>query len=131
MSEFITEDMNKLLLVKKTLIGLTTIALICFYYAVNPSANYFGPVCALKSASGFQCWGCGGQRALHELLHGNFHKAFDLNALVFPVLILCAYVLYAELFSHQPSYRLLKRKEIQISAIILIAGFTFFRNIAG
>lgn len=37
------------------------------------------PGCFFKSATGFDCPGCGMTRATHASLHGDFGKAFGLN----------------------------------------------------
>jgi hypothetical protein len=63
------------------------------------------------------------------LLHGNVSKAFHLNALVFPVTLLGCYTVLAEITQLQPTYNLLRQRSIQLSAAILVAGFTIFRNI--
>ncbi|MBN8622456.1 MAG: DUF2752 domain-containing protein [Flavobacteriales bacterium] len=42
----------------------------------------FFPSCPFKSLTGFDCPGCGSQRAIHEILHLNFKKAFKYNALL-------------------------------------------------
>ncbi len=42
--------------------------------------------------TGWECPGCGSQRALHQFLHGNFSAAFTFNMLFIPTL---AYALFA------------------------------------
>jgi hypothetical protein len=48
-----------------------------FVYLVdpNPADNPY-PRCLLKVATGIDCPGCGGTRALHALLHGDVAGAF-------------------------------------------------------
>lgn len=48
----------------------------------NPVEHQFYPICFFHTATGLQCPGCGGTRALHQLLHGNVLAALHLNALV-------------------------------------------------
>lgn len=53
-----------------------------FYYKVDP-ASPFMPRCAFRMLTGYDCPGCGFQRALHAALHGNIAEAWRLNAFVF------------------------------------------------
>lgn len=52
-------------------------------YSIDPATSPLYPPCLLHSLTGLQCPGCGGTRALHQLLHGNVAEAFRLNALLF------------------------------------------------
>lgn len=51
----------------------------------DPSQGGFYPVCFFHRTTGLLCPGCGGLRALHQLLHGHLFTAFRYN----PLLILC------------------------------------------
>jgi hypothetical protein len=50
-------------------------------YAFNPTEHPFYPRCWLYAVTGWQCPGCGGLRATHQLLHGNLAAAWMLNPL--------------------------------------------------
>ena len=52
-----------------------------FYYSCNPESSSFLLKCPFKTFTGFDCPGCGSQRALHSLLHGEFRSAFFYNPL--------------------------------------------------
>lgn len=41
------------------------------------------PRCVFRAATGYDCPGCGFQRALHALLHGRVADAWDYNAFAF------------------------------------------------
>lgn len=114
---------------KKGIILLTAVSVLVFYYLVNPTENDVGPTCLIKSYTGWLCWGCGGQRAFHELLHGNFEKAIQLNLLIYPVLILFVYIIFQELFVKNPSYPLIRKRRVSFSVLIFIMAFTIFRNL--
>ena len=60
-------------------------------FLFNPSENGFYPRCFLKSFTGLDCPGCGGLRAMHQLLHGHFGAAFRLNPLLFLMMPLAAF----------------------------------------
>ena len=67
------------------------------YYALDPSASTLFPRCPFLSFTGYKCPGCGSQRAIHALLHGDVVTAFRHNAmfvLAVPRIALC---LYAEI----------------------------------
>jgi hypothetical protein len=51
-------------------------------YIFVPSEHTFYPRCLFHSLTGLQCPGCGGTRALYQLLHLHISEALRLNALV-------------------------------------------------
>lgn len=50
------------------------------YFAYDPSQSQFFPRCVFLSLTGWQCPGCGSQRAIHALLHGDLASAWHYNA---------------------------------------------------
>jgi hypothetical protein len=52
----------------------------------NPEQYHF-PRCPFLSLTGFQCPGCGSQRAMHYLLHGHIVQAARMNLLFIPGII--------------------------------------------
>ncbi|MGS4346777.1 DUF2752 domain-containing protein [Myroides odoratus] len=103
---------------------------------VSKGLNYFPIVvtCSIKEYTGWDCPGCGGQRALDALVKGKFKEALLFNPLIYFYLgvLLYMYVLFAE------SY-LLKNKEFMkrfgfstafaYIFILLIVFFFIIRNI--
>lgn len=61
------------------LAGTVTTALLFWF---DPAFGGFYPVCPLYRLTGWQCPGCGGLRAIHQLLHGHWLEAARLNALL-------------------------------------------------
>ncbi len=64
------------------------------YYALDPTASAVFPRCTFLSLTGYKCPGCGSQRAIHALLHGDVVSAFRYNALLLvaiPWIVLCLY----------------------------------------
>jgi len=49
------------------------------YSSYDPSQSNFFIPCPIKYTTGYECPGCGSQRAIHELLNFNFYSAFRLN----------------------------------------------------
>ena len=62
--------------------GLLVAAGMTVFYWFDPARSSFFPACLFHRFTGLNCPGCGGQRALHELLHGNFLVALRHNALL-------------------------------------------------
>lgn len=60
--------------------------LMLVYGLFDPMQTFF-PKCIFNMLTGWQCPGCGSQRAVHQLLHGNFLQAFYLNALLMPAFL--------------------------------------------
>lgn len=56
------------------------LALVPLYF-FNPVEHSFFPRCFFHSLTGLDCPGCGGLRATHQLLHGDFLAAVKLNPL--------------------------------------------------
>jgi Protein of unknown function (DUF2752) len=52
-----------------------------YLFVFEPGKTGFFPLCPFRALTGFTCPGCGSTRALHQLLHGHFAAAFELNPL--------------------------------------------------
>jgi len=51
-------------------------------YFFDPATHGFYPGCLFHKLTGLDCPGCGGLRAAHHLLHGEFAAAFRYNPLL-------------------------------------------------
>lgn len=75
----------------KYILGLIVVAaLAVLYYRYNPGMYGFFPECPFHKYIGLDCPGCGAQRAVHSLLHGDMLGALNYNALLvisLPVLL--------------------------------------------
>jgi hypothetical protein len=58
------------------------LALLAVLYWFPPQDHALYPRCLWYAATGWQCPGCGGLRAVHALLHGQLATAFHYNPLV-------------------------------------------------
>ncbi len=63
------------------LIIIIVVAVMWLYY-FDPAKDEVFIKCPFKSITGWDCPGCGSQRAIHELLHFNFKSAFHYNPLL-------------------------------------------------
>jgi hypothetical protein len=62
--------------------ALALTAAVAVLFVFDPSTAGFFPVCALHEMTGWQCPGCGGLRAVHQLSHGHIAAAWRLNPFV-------------------------------------------------
>ena len=68
------------------------LVLVTLYYALEPSSGSL-PSCLLLRLTGFRCPGCGTQRAVHALLHGDVVGGIAYNySLLATIPILALYV---------------------------------------
>ena len=65
------------------LLGLGGAAVLAVIFFLDPATHGFYPRCPLKSLAGLDCPTCGGLRAAHRLLHGDFRAAYALNPFLF------------------------------------------------
>lgn len=93
-------------ILRKVLLLLIVSAVAALYYTYDPSHRHhkhFGfPKCPFYSATHFYCPGCGSQRAIHQLLHGNVFQAASHNLLLVlsvPILLWNAMIYMYNLFS--------------------------------
>jgi hypothetical protein len=113
----------------KIVLAVLTIVTTAFYFFWNPSEITSLPICPFKKLTGFYCPGCGGQRALHQILHGNFFEAFHSNFLVYIFLPFFILKISDELLNTTNSkIFLLDNKGIRIFLGFLIC-FTILRNL--
>jgi hypothetical protein len=116
--------------VKITLITLIVIVGVIFYWIADPLGNYM-PRCLFRSLTGFQCPGCGSQRFLHALLHGNVAEAVSYNyifALFIPLII---FLLLLQIYRRKYA-SLYARVYTPVNIIIIlgiIVAWTVLRNI--
>jgi hypothetical protein len=112
---------------------LFLLCVLIFYYFVNPLSTNFIIKCPFKTITGLDCPGCGSQRAVHELLHGNFRKAFEENALFIIALPYAFVGVLFEWFSLKYKYPktrkiLFGKTAIYIISVIIILFF-IIRNL--
>jgi Protein of unknown function (DUF2752) len=59
----------------------------------DPATSALFPPCPLRYVTGLYCPGCGSLRAVHQLLHGDFHAAWAMNPLTVLLFPFLAYAL--------------------------------------
>lgn len=124
-------DSNKF--VKITLMTVVLGGLFFVFYIFNPAQHSFFFPCPFKLITGYHCPGCGSQRAIHQLLHGDVISALRYNPLMVLSLPILIYGLgiTAWNFIYETQYRV---KLFYNSAFIygyfgLVVFYWAFRNI--
>jgi hypothetical protein len=74
---------SELIYRRSTVIAIWSLLLAgaAYLYLFEPGKTGFFPVCLFRLVTGLQCPGCGSTRAAHQILHGHFITAFELNPL--------------------------------------------------
>lgn len=111
--------------------GAVVMLLLVVVYAVFDPATMPFPRCPLLVVSGFKCPGCGSQRAIHALLHGDIASAWHVNALFVIALPLVAALLVGELMrgTHPGLYDRLNSRWIIMICFVVIIAWWIGRNI--
>lgn len=114
-----------------TVAGIIAVAaLIAVYYALPPDSGVY-PRCMFRQLTGLDCPGCGSQRAIHALLHGDVAQAWHYNAMLIVGLPLVALIAAAHtLRGRWPAlHRLLNSQTLILLILASIIGWTVIRNI--
>ena len=112
--------------------GAVTIVII-IYYAFNPLQSRFFPKCVFHAVTGYECPGCGTQRAIHSLLHGQLLNAIKYN-LLFVVSLPYLFIGAVLDLANPENNKLARFKEkfynsnVLIAIAIIIVFYWFFRN---
>lgn len=104
-----------------------------FYYLFNPQSDRFLIKCPFKYFTGYDCPGCGSQRALHAALHGHFREAFSYNPLFIIALPYVLIGIFFEWFGLKHRFPKTRKFLFGSTAIYLITaaiiGFVVIRNL--
>ena len=99
----------------------------------NPHSTNWLLRCPLHWLTGFQCPFCGGQRAIHELLHLNIREAWNLNL---GLLIMSPYIfvllvgqVFPQLQRCNVIVRFCYRNDIICLSLVLFAIWGVIRNL--
>lgn len=84
------------------------------------------PKCPIHLATGFWCPGCGGQRAVSQLLQGNVAGAIDQNAIIFAIPVLVALG-----FAAQKVQKRWLTYAVITTTLVVATVFTVLRNQPG
>jgi hypothetical protein len=112
-------------------VGATAAAALAVLATQNPTAGNL-PRCPFHAVTGLWCPGCGTQRGLHALLHGDLVGAVGYNALMVLALPLVVYA-YVAWASHAFGPRVLSKPRLPPVVMrflpALVIGFAVVRNV--
>lgn len=114
-------------------VAAVVVAGVVIYSTFDPSASRWFPRCPFLMLTGLKCPGCGTQRAIHALLHGDVLSALHFNALLpvsIPLLLLYG---YAELVrTRKPRfYNRVNSVTAILAVLIVVIVWWIVRNICG
>jgi len=100
-------------------------------YFKDPAQGGF-PICIFHKLTGLDCPGCGTQRALHQLFHGNFAAAWRFNALAIALLPMGVWLMARELIWLMSGKRLpgvVTRPSVGWTLLAVVIVFGVLRNV--
>ena len=109
------------------------VAFLLFYYFFDPLESRYMPQCIFHKITGWQCMGCGSQRVVHALLHGDIAAAWRANMFLVASLPILIFLVWVE-FSRTRHPLLYKRLHTQWTIITITAmlfAWLFVRNYFG
>jgi hypothetical protein len=114
---------------KKLLIVTAVLAVPTVYFFFDARKGLF-PQCPFHFVTGFHCPGCGSQRALSALVHGDFVSAIQYNILLILFLPLLLYAGFISVrYSDTQKLKLWYNPLFGRIVVIVILGFWLLRNI--
>ncbi len=120
-------------IVRNIIIAIIIVVFIAIYFTYDPSKSGFFPKCFSLQLTGYRCPGCGSQRAIHSLLHGNVAAAWRYNAML--VVAIPVMIIYGVGDMMRARWRRfhywLTRPWLVWSIFALILAWWLFRNIFG
>lgn len=119
--------------VRLLLLALCVGAGIVVYYNIDPAQSAFAPKCAFRLLTGYDCPACGGQRALHALLHGRWRDALLFNPfliLSLPYAVAVCYASFCKSGAVQSLNRVVRHRAVVWSYVALFFVWWVVRNTA-
>ncbi|WP_019538038.1 DUF2752 domain-containing protein [Proteiniphilum acetatigenes] len=108
-------------------------AALYIFYTFDPETQPLFPKCPFLLATGYECPGCGSQRAVHSLLHFNIGTALKYNAfmvLAIPYIFLGIYLQYFGGKKRFPSVeKILFGRWAALALLAFILVFWIARNV--
>ena len=105
------------------------------YYVFNPSSDSWFFKCPFHLLTGLQCPGCGSQRAIHCLLHGDLMGALHFNAFIIVIIPFLTLMAVGEWYNYHHWFdwanRFINNRYTMIAMGVLTIGWWVVRNIIG
>ncbi len=114
-------------------LGAAAICVILLYYFVYPLYGQYFPKCIFHSSTGFYCPGCGTQRAVVSLLHGDILAALRNNLLAMialPFLLFSAVIFCLNIFNKKQLTQKIFYSPLFVKIVLIgVVLFGVLRNI--
>ena len=115
-------------------ITLAVVAAIAIYsYFVDTRGAALAPKCPIFFVTGYKCPGCGTQRALHELFHGNFIEFAGYNPILviaIPYILILVYLQYLGGADRFPkANNIVAGRPAALAWLFVIIAYLIIRNI--
>ncbi len=107
------------------------VGFIWLYYHFDPTHSHWALKCPFKYFTGWDCPACGGQRALHTALHGEFGQALRYNPFMIisiPYLLAVTYTTIFKTTFAKRCYSIVQHKYVVMTFFCLIIGWWILRN---
>lgn len=114
------------------LLVMAFLGMLSLYFIYNPSEFTFFPKCPFHSITNLYCPGCGSQRAIHDILHGNIIEGLKHNALILLLALVLIYeliVLLMRSIFKKTMYNVLHNSKTTYTLLYLVILFWALRNI--
>lgn len=103
------------------------------YSYSSPIDSKLFPRCPFKLLTGWNCPGCGIQRALHSLLNGRWNEALSYNyffiiSIPYAILLLIAYSM-RKLMKNERMAELLENRKLAMAYVYCFVAWFLIRNI--
>ncbi|MBR1551747.1 MAG: DUF2752 domain-containing protein [Muribaculaceae bacterium] len=116
-----------------TLIMVIAVVAVTIYFFWNPATHGFFPRCVFLNLTGLKCPGCGSQRAIHALLHGEVAAALRFNAfLLIGLPLLCVYAVAEWQRTRWPRfYVVMSSRPVLCVIVLMVLLWWVLRNLFG
>jgi len=115
------------------LVGTLLVAAIILFYRFDPETQPLFPKCPFFLVTGYQCPGCGSQRAIHSLLHANIGDALRYNAFMvvaLPYILMGVWLEWLGGGKHYPRLqRFLFGRWSALIVLVAIIAYWILRNL--
>ena len=109
------------------------VAALFLFFIFDPETHPFFPQCPFLLATGFECPGCGSQRAIHHLMHLNIMAALKQNGFMVLALPYISMGVYLEYLGGKRRHPALEKiffgKWSALAVLIGIVAFWIGRNL--
>jgi uncharacterized protein DUF2752 len=113
-------------------LAIALILVLSLYFFYSPNEFLFFPKCPFYSITGLYCPGCGSQRAIHEIFHGNLWEGLKHNLLFILLFVVLWYqiIIYVlEISGRKIKKNVLHKPLTTYAILIIIILFWILRNI--